>query len=432
MLSLILWSILGLTLAPAMSHTVEGEAQLIIRDIDNPLYGPSNRFAVEFLIADLPEDLYAFEFTITYDPTNLEAMDIQARYPYKTLVSMVPPEVPDGTAYLLADLRELQDPLGPGDDLLSIGYIMFHVIDRCQCVIGFADSVLYTSIGGVLVQMDHHTHGGMFDNRLEGLMKIPPYAPASYEPGTLFRATVYVDAPAPIHKSVDLWGVEATVTWDPNVLAILPFPMLEDGFTMILAQDYGPDFAYFAVSQPFGSLGVEVPDEVAVVSFDFVVLDWGTTSLSIEGEELSDAFGNKLVLDPAIDGWMANTGDIACALDTMFIETQKFRLSQDPEGLQTLTAQIKNVGAGWTQVLMYFDVYDELGDLVDTATVMGSIAPGQTMRLSQDVDVTGHEYEAFSVETSGWYFMEGEWTLMNKGAPGAAKYISVKHFTVEP
>jgi len=256
--------------------------------------------------------------------------------------------------------------------------------------------------------------------------------------GSTFDITVDVDAGV-----TNLWGYEVVLRYNTAVLtAILSTPTTafsDVSFNMI---NDAAGWVWVAASLPMGTkVGVDGPQTLVTITFS--VDDIGTSTLNIDESYttlISAAGAQPLppwVPPPQIpvtivDGYFANTLGIV-ALNTMFVETRRFSLITDPEGLQTLTGLIKEMGFGWTKARVKFTVYDAEGKRVkELMSEEKSIAPEQEITLSADLNVRELRMPAsYSVEALVEYLdTTGTWVSGRKGSPQGTRSTMTKSFTV--
>jgi len=262
-------------------------------------------------------------------------------------------------------------------------------------------------------------------------------------PGSTFTITVDIDAGV-----TNLWGYEFKLWYDTKVLtATLSTPSTDfpdvsmnkiDDNYKVLDKYYRvvavKGLVWVSASLPMGTtVGLNGPRTLVTITFS--VDDIGTSTLNIDESYtiLMSAAGPPPIKVTIVDGYFANTLGIV-ALNTMFVETRRFSLTRDPEGLQTLTGLIKEMGFGWTKARVKFTVYDAEGKRVkELMSENKTIAPEQEITLSADLNVRELQIPAsYSVEARVEYLdTTGTWVSGRKGSPEGARSTMTKSFTVE-
>ena len=261
----------------------------------------------------------------------------------------------------------------------------------------------------------------------------PCIVDAGLEPGDTFSIDITV------HDVMGMLGYDFRLCYDPSVLTATAFESYAP-FT----QEWGipgihPGYVEMAYSYPIPEwFGLDVfpgDDPYPIAKIDFEVAGWGMSCLQLEDTVVSNVNGGWY--DHYADsGAFSNVGPVAGAyvgLTTGFLENRHFKVSKEPDALQTLTAQVENMGPVTTTAKAKFRIVDSMGGLV--ANLMTSpvyIDPGQTLRLSADLDTTGLDLpETYYVEVQVYYISSKGCCLGRKGGPDAAKSTFVTQFKLE-
>jgi hypothetical protein len=229
-----------------------------------------------------------------------------------------------------------------------------------------------------------------------------------------------------------LWGFQFKMVFDPTIIMPIDFETL--GIFMPGPSEIGLDYVAISGNSYYGDpTGVTVTAPIAVARIGFVVLDLGVSALDLQDTLMADVNGVNLIHE-TFDGSFANVG-VGAALDTMFLETRKFSLAANPDGLFTMTAQVKNIELGITRVRVKFVVLDPFGGVAaELMTDEARLLPETTVRLSAELDVSGLVWpSSYEVEATMQFLnIDGMWTDGLKGSPSATRTTMVKTFTLLP
>lgn len=414
MLSLIVASIMAFAIAPVSAQVTTMSAPSIV----NPLFDEGTVFNMDIQIEDVSE-LMTYEFTLSYDTNILTCTNYLFTMALGFADFLPGHGINDAAGYMQMGATT-GDPLVnvTTDYPLPIATITFVVDARGTCALALSDTELIDATGSLIT---HTAADGWFDNTIQGILSAPTVIDSTLTAGSTFDIEITA---AEVEM---LWGYQFILQYNEAVLTCMRAESLSiftDGFW-----SRGPGYVAMAYSSYFGDPeGLTTEQPVPVAKITFRVDTGGISTLDLTGTTLVNVYGDTLYHE-TYDGWFSNSW---VALDTGFVESRRFKLSKDPEGIQTLTAQIKAEGAGSFEVAMHFDVYDAEGALLDSLLAEGAISGGETMRLSADLDVSGLLYQGLSVEIWGEFGAFGEWALMHKGAMTAAKTSLEMTFTVQP
>jgi len=235
-----------------------------------------------------------------------------------------------------------------------------------------------------------------------------------------------------VHDVVGMLGYGITLRYDESILTatgVHTYPP----FTQAWPSESGDGFVERTYTWPIPEWsGLDVYSEdppFAVMSIDFTVDNWGVSELQIQNSKIPDCYGG-LIDHTAISGvfsniWPAETmpSDVYMGLTAGFVENRHFKVSKEPDVMQTLTAQLENKGIVTTKARAKFLVLDSMGGPIaqlTSATVY--ITPGATLRLSADLDTSEMELPAsYTVEVQAEYVGFAGWTLGRHGGATAAK-----------
>lgn len=252
-------------------------------------------------------------------------------------------------------------------------------------------------------------------------------------PGSSFTVDVTV------HDVYGMLGYGFTLYYDTNVLTatnfvsyppfIMAWPSQIDDSMGLVEMSYS-----YELPELFGLDVYSEDDPFPVATITFTVDDWGVSALNLENTKISDC--NAGLIDHiVVDGCFSNIPEtgVYVGLNTGFVENRHFKVSKEPDVFQTLTAQIENMGTATTKAMARFRVLDEMGGIIGTLeSGEATITPGQTLRLSADLDTTTLDLPAaYYVEVQVEYVAFTGWMLGRHGGADAAKTTVVLQFKIE-
>jgi hypothetical protein len=268
---------------------------------------------------------------------------------------------------------------------------------------------------------------GYFNNKLQGYLMAPSIIDTNAVVGS------HLDLYLSVREVNRLWGIQYKISVDPAILHPVDFEFLAPlnvGYGGL--EEIGSDYFSLVQSSYMGDPnGLTTSDPYAIVRLGFTVMGVGVTPLHLYESVMADAGGNKLI-HGLEDGVFANTYDISVSLDTGFLETHNYILSQDTDGLITLTGQVKNTGVGIAKTRVRFTVLGAAGVVAEPVSDVQGILPGGNYRFAVDLPATsllsGVYDVVFRVE---YYNAYGAWVAGMKGSPSANRVTMVKTMTVE-
>lgn len=428
MLSVILSSIfMALTFAPASANPT---ATLELPTMVNPLLDVGDTFTIDVLVRDVTK-LWSYQFAMAYDTSVLTCIDYATvRANPVAMINMLPSGIDDSAGIMwMGATRKVGDTVGvttePGLPML-IALVTFRIDARGESPLVMYDIAL-TNVYGASI--DTVGIDGYFNDKLQGYIMAPEVIDTSKTIGS------HVDVYISVREVVKLWGLQFKLFFDPAILepsdyeGLTPFTVTEPGLN-----EMGPNYFRIAWHSYFGDPdGLTTTDPYPAIRLGFTVKNIGVTLLDLEETVMADADGNKLI-HGVEDGSFANTYSIAISLDTGFLETHNYVLSQDTDGLITLTGQIKNSDVGITKGRVRFTVFDAAGSVAaEMVSEAQTILVGGNYRCAVDLPATsliipGVYDVVFRAEYLDAY---GDWVAGMKGSPSANRATMVKTMTVE-
>jgi len=233
-------------------------------------------------------------------------------------------------------------------------------------------------------------------------------------------------------------GYQIWLSWDPTIIKATaasteyPFtygwgdsPKIEDGYLYMVFTFPLPELTGF-----YGDL--------TIVHVTFEVVDYGVSELQLYNTiimHISDPPISHIVNSGVFSNiWPLGTvpSDVYVGLTTGFIESRNFKVSKEPDAIQTLTAQIESGGIVTTKVVVKFRVLDSMGGPVAEMSTQVYIEPGQTLRVAADLDTTTLGLPAsyiveYQIEYVGFFGL----TLGRHGGANAAKSAFVATFKLD-
>lgn len=270
---------------------------------------------------------------------------------------------------------------------------------------------------------------------------LPPYpfmmvspAVSSAGVGETFAINIAI-APPPYTPIADLYGFEFKLAFNPMVIQTVG-NILNGGFLPSNAiqwanvTDNVAGFVWYSLTMPFGApKGVSGSGVLATITFTAVNL--GVSELTLYDTLMGNRYATPIV-HGLINGVFANTADVAVALNTAFVETQKWSLSKDNDGLVELTASVKSTDVGITKAKAVFTIYNEAGLLVD-APESAAVSMAGHDHASLSVNWGGYSlYSYYRVEVTVQYFTVNGWVTGMKGSDNAHRGVMSVHFRTQP
>lgn len=244
-----------------------------------------------------------------------------------------------------------------------------------------------------------------------------------------------------IRNAIDLVGVEFKLSYNT---AILTATQIQYGgifgptHFLLTSKIYdSAGYLHYSDMQWFLEPGISGDAKAAIITF----------KVDSEGETVLDLYNTKLgnsvpmpIEHDAIDGfcstrWPSGTlpSDVYVGLNTGFVADRHLTISKDGT-IQTLTGQIENMGAVPTLARVRFKVLLFGGPIPggDMIAPIDPILPGQSVKLSKNLDVTTLERPAeYTVEVWVEYYSFTGWTLGRHGDPLGAKTSMSLFFKLE-
>jgi hypothetical protein len=268
---------------------------------------------------------------------------------------------------------------------------------------------------------------------------LPPYPFMMVSPavstagvGETFAIDIVI-APLPYTPIYDLYGFEFKVKFNPAVVQAVVIGnggfMPSNAIVWANVTDNTAGFAWFSLTMPFGApKGVSGSGSLATITF--TVMGVGACGFDIYDTLMGNRYATPIVHE-IMNGFFANTADLAVSITTAHVETQKWSASGDADGLVGLTAAVKNDGAGITEAKARFTIYDESGLLVDAPeSAPVSMAPHDMTSLA--VSWGGWSlYSAYKVEVTVLYYTATGWVTGMKGSASGSRDVMVVHFRTQ-
>ncbi len=207
---------------------------------------------------------------------------------------------------------------------------------------------------------------------VSGTMSVRPSAIMDLHAGDLFYIDVYIAG------VTQLWGYELVVTFDPAVLAVLEY-FSYGPFVSALPSEIGVDYVAVAYKtydgDPTGFTG-----NTPVTRIYFVVVDDGTSMLTLTKSRAADVFGESIVL-PARHGVFASSPSHDVAATEVTVNATNVVPGQHLE----INASVMNQGT-YLETVGVTAFYDTTS--IDTQTII-DLAPGLTETVTLIWDTTG-------------------------------------------
>jgi hypothetical protein len=267
----------------------------------------------------------------------------------------------------------------------------------------------------------------------EASVIVGPAIDDTLAPGLTFTSSIIVVG------GMGMLGYDLGLTYDPAIIQATGYasmsPFTEEWFASIATPGDVMLSYSFPIPEP---VGLDTNDPVIVATIDFTVLAYGVSELDLHDVKIVDVAANEIpttLYNACFSNVWPGTvmpEDIYVGLTGTFIGDRNFDVSTDGN-IQTLTGQIDNKGMYQTEALVKFRVLNSMGVIVAEFTSASvQIMPGQVLRLSVDLDVTGLDMPAsYIVEIHNEYVGFTGWIVGRHGAANAAKSTKASFFTLE-
>jgi hypothetical protein len=392
--------------------------------VNDPYMGPGSTFTIDILAKDFV-NLWGYKYTLKYNTNVLTLVDAKpvviASIAFVRTVTKI---IDDSTGTLTIEATRALGAVGITNTFpVPITSLIFSVDARGLSLLDIQ--------GQVLIDPNYNTiqstaADGLFDNRLQGILSVNP---ASMVDDTL-AVDSFFDVFVDVRETKKLWGYQFVMKFDGNMLAVSDYESLSI-FTNMLPSEVGFGYISMGGSSYFGDpTGLTTTDPVSVARIGFQVLAEGVTLLDLQDTLLTNVLGVKLV-HGVENGFVATTHDVYVALDTGFVESHHFYVSED--SIATFSGQFKNTGTGCTTARVIFRVIGLGGEVARLVSALTIVAPGDTLRASADLDLTTIAYPAYySVEIRVQYLdATGAFIYGLKGSSSATRNSMIKSFLVE-
>lgn len=231
-------------------------------------------------------------------------------------------------------------------------------------------------------------------------------AETTANPGDTFTINVN------IQDAVDLYSFQASVGFDPNVLAPTiaeEGPFIADGTTspqgtFFVANLYA-DFVYVTVVTLGRYPGVSGAGTLFTVTFN--VLDAGTCDLDIYDTILLNSTPTEVVHDVA-DGLFYTGARANLLRRSAWPEHHHFVVSKDEDGNQTLNAKAQNLGPLDLHVMVVFDIVRDDTFFATVSSDEALVTPGTIVELTADFGpLSPSDAGKYYVTARAWYSWSG-------------------------
>jgi len=238
-----------------------------------------------------------------------------------------------------------------------------------------------------------------------------------------------------VHDVFGMLGYAFRLSYDPGILQATGYESNEP-FTEAWPSTIGFGYVDVAYSWKIPEyFGQDVPPSdppYTMASITFNVVGPGTSPLTLSQAVITDVFGGWTY--PTVTNGAAEIAAIPPVADAYVGLTGTFIGSRHlitPDVIQTVTAQIENMGTASIYARANFVVVDALGGVVAVRIIGVYIMPGQVLRISADLDTTLWDKPAsYTVQFTVEYWGT-EWMLGRHGDAGAAKTTMIKTFSAE-
>lgn len=214
-----------------------------------------------------------------------------------------------------------------------------------------------------------------------------------------------------------LYGFEFVLTFDPFVLMAIDYSAY-DPFIEEWPSEIGWGYVSLAFAAgPDNTDGLTASGIAPIARIDFVVMDYGVSSLNLHDTTLSQVtdLGAVVIYHDVSDGLFANVEYRGCDLQGAKAEHRTWIASKDADN--TLYGRVKNHGTASTVALVEFTVRSEDGMWARTfATASELLAPDQTKSMSLTLltgDLVGKG--TYFVSAVCYYDVDGDSTVDTSG-----------------
>lgn len=229
----------------------------------------------------------------------------------------------------------------------------------------------------------------------------------------------------------NLYGWDILISWQPGALLLECTDIVEGDFlkshgpTGIKWEQLSPSLLLVECWCSFPWPYVGVSGSGTLVTFVFTVHYAGRTDLDIleYGTELRDPSGNKMDYT-AVDGVFSTTQEANLVRRSAWPEHKHFSVSRDEDGLQTLSAKVKNLSPpGWNlDVLVEFDIVRDDGFAIRGETDLVTVAAGEIVTLTTD-------FGPLTASDRGSYYVTARCLYKSTGSPSEFPGTKMKTFS---
>jgi len=337
-----------------------------------PYLPPGSAINVDIIVDDVTR-MYAFNLTLSYDPSILTATSFSVpqisggpNFPWIWSTSHIDAEtetvvIGANTANETASQPPYYAPLITTTTPLPIARITFIVTARGLTTLDIHDSKLYNRY---MAPMEPHLEiDGLFDNRFQGKLFTPNYKDEDLKQGDSFSIDIYVD------DVTKLWGYQFILSYDTNVLTAYDWEPLSI-FTILAPWEINDPMGYavLAANSYMGDpIGLTTSTPEAIARIYFTVDQDGWSCLDLHDEVLANVYGNVQIVE-VIDGSFASVNVADLKGRGAWPDFYKFVQSEHVSVIDTLYARITtNMTGPPVRVKAVFNVYDaEAGILLGT------------------------------------------------------------------
>jgi len=249
-------------------------------------------------------------------------------------------------------------------------------------------------------------------------------APTVVDPTLIPGSTFSIDIT--VQDVTGMLGYAFRLTYDPTVLMATGFESYAP-FTEAWPSGLHLGYVDMAYTWPLPEyFGTDAVEPLPVAKIDFTVLDFGKSGLDLSLVAVADVFGGSTV--PMVNNGFFSNPNVGANVVFQATLLGHKKVSGNTE---SVTTQVQDVGTAVTWARAKWIVVDALGVVVASAQSTALITPGQTLRLSADLDVTTWDRPAsYNVQYTVEYFVfngaTGGWVLGTKGT--SSKTTVVKSF----
>lgn len=276
--------------------------------------------------------------------------------------------------------------------------------------------VLLALIAGLLTT----TFAVMPARAQDAWMRIPSMSDVSKGPGATFSTDVTIE------EVEHMFGYDFVLAFDTSTLEVVSAVGVSPFNTKWLLQtDNIGGKVVMAYSFPPGELfGKTTSSPIPIATINWKVKAYGLSPWEIYYSTVADVRGNDIYHEVQ-SGMFSNIGPLPTnpliALNTGFVEYRHFKISKNPEGINTLTGQFENVGTETTSASVFFTLFDSMGGVMgELRSGWATVAPGEHARVVAYLDVKGLAVPAdFYIEARVRYVDATGVHFGMKGSPDA-------------